>query len=309
MKIEESLLSVPFFQHLSTQQMTWLAGLGRQHSAAPGTVICREGERSNSMFILLEGEVRVWKAGSGEDAIELQHFQAGDFFGELAMLDDQPRSASVSALVHTELWELDQPAFRSLIQAYPTLSFDIFSALTSKLRERIEQRYHSEMTARLLRAEAELERHRALSQMVAGVAHELNTPLGIVKTAASMIENRLNRADVTTLFQGQRAARRLHEDMVEASSLIGRNIARAHKLVQTFKKMSVNQITDNLEAVALPQTVHDIVDLFALSARDAIARWSAEHWPTLKNVATRTANQHPYPKRERLARAEYLFHH
>ncbi len=269
MTLQETLHSVPFFRHLSPTQIEQLVAKGRYHTVAPDHMVFREGDLSNSMFILLDGEVRVWKEGKGSAPIELQRFHSGTFFGELALLDNQPRTASVSTVAASQLWELEQSAFRELLEAHPTISYDVFSALTTKLRERIEQRYDSELTARLLHAEAELERHRSLSQMVAGVAHELNTPLGIVKTAASMVENRIKRPQVATLFQDERALRRIYEDMEEATTLISRNIERAHKLVQSFKKISVNQLTDHLEAVMLPDTVQDIVALFALNARDA----------------------------------------
>ncbi len=59
------------------------------------------------------------------------------------------------------------------------------------------------------------------------------------------------------------------DDMLEAADLTTRNIARAHTLVQNFKKISVNQITDTLETVNLPQTVAETVDLFKIQARQA----------------------------------------
>jgi CheY-like chemotaxis protein/HPt (histidine-containing phosphotransfer) domain-containing protein len=95
----------------------------------------------------------------------------------------------------------------------------------------------------LVRAESENARHRSVAQMVAGVAHEINTPLGVINTAASLLTRWLAEPVMVTLAKtadGQMMA----EDLAEAAGLITRNAHRAHKLVQDFKKVSVNQITD-----------------------------------------------------------------
>jgi signal transduction histidine kinase len=101
----------------------------------------------------------------------------------------------------------------------------------------------------------ELARHRALTEMVAGVAHEINTPLGIVRTAASLLRNRVASGNL--------------DDVAEASALIERNIERAHRLVEDFKKLSVSQISDTLESLDLVAVVEEVVELFSISARQA----------------------------------------
>jgi signal transduction histidine kinase len=91
--------------------------------------------------------------------------------------------------------------------------------------------------------------------MVAGVAHELNTPLGIARTAASVLRNRVATGDF--------------DDAVEASALVERNIERAHRLVEEFKLLSVSQVSDRLEVLDLPAVVGEVVELFSISARRA----------------------------------------
>ncbi|MBS2040633.1 hybrid sensor histidine kinase/response regulator [bacterium] len=118
---------------------------------------------------------------------------------------------------------------------------------------------------RLVRAESELARHRSVAEMVAGVAHELNTPLGIINTAAGLLtkwagEPALEALKVTP------EGKMLLDDLLDAGKLITRNASRAHKLVQDFKKVSVHQITDIREQADLAEVVRDTVHLFQVSA-------------------------------------------
>ena len=117
-----------------------------------------------------------------------------------------------------------------------------------------------------MRAESENARHRSVAQMVAGVAHEINTPLGVINTAASLLTRWLAEPVMVTLAKtadGQMMA----EDLAEAAGLITRNAHRAHKLVQDFKKVSVNQITDVRERTSLAETIEETVNLFRATAR------------------------------------------
>jgi len=123
-----------------------------------------------------------------------------------------------------------------------------------------------------LRQQAELDRHRTLSQMVAGVAHELNTPLGIANTAADIIVKRIASPAVRERLDGDAATRLVGEDIREAAGLLARNLTRAHRLVEQFKKVSVGQLTDDPATVVLQQVIDDTVALYAISARDARLR-------------------------------------
>lgn len=108
---------------------------------------------------------------------------------------------------------------------------------------------------RLVQAEAELARHRSVAQMVAGVAHEINTPLGIINTASSILSRWAAAPDLSEI-----------QDLHDATSLIARNITRAHKLVQDFKRVSVHQITDVLEPAHLAEVVNETTHLFRVTA-------------------------------------------
>jgi signal transduction histidine kinase len=105
--------------------------------------------------------------------------------------------------------------------------------------------------------------------MVAGVAHELNTPLGITSTAVDMLAKRLDRPEVAALFAGNDTTARLFEEIREATVLAQRNIARAHDLVLSFKKISFDHLVDVPQVVDLAELVAEVVGLFTINARQA----------------------------------------
>ncbi len=139
--------------------------------------------------------------------------------------------------------------------------------------------FNINIAKRLIEAEAQIERHRSLAQMVAGVAHEINTPLDIVNTAANIIANRISSTEMQNLFVNQKQSHTLLEDIQEATELLQKNIKRAYKLVESFKKISTHQLTDVLETINLPESVAEAVDLFKLNARSADLNIEIIHEP------------------------------
>lgn len=95
-----------------------------------------------------------------------------------------------------------------------------------------EREFSRMFERRTLAAQMEAEKQRALTEMVAGVAHEINTPLGIINTAVSIMARELAVPEEMTT---QRAA-----DIAELLELVRRNVERSHRLVQDFKKVSVS---------------------------------------------------------------------
>ncbi|HSN22828.1 MAG TPA: HAMP domain-containing sensor histidine kinase, partial [Methylomicrobium sp.] len=125
------------------------------------------------------------------------------------------------------------------------------------------------LISQAMQAEAALDRHRTLTQAVAGVAHEINTPLGIVRTALSVIQNRLARPEIQSLFKADSEHEELLQDIQESSELMIKHIGNAHRLIENFKKIAVDQLVEHQETVNIPEIVKDAIDLFKISARQA----------------------------------------
>jgi signal transduction histidine kinase len=267
MVIERILQGLPFLSPLSAEQVEELAGVGRTVSLPAGHVVCHEGERSDSMYVILTGTVSVYRHDANGKRVDMRQFHEGDYFGELALLDSKPRTATVSCETDCTLFVLDQATFRGVVTANPTLVFGVLAAVADRAREQLEHGYQAELAKLTLESRAEIDRARSVALMVAGVAHELNTPLGITNTAVDMLANRLARPDVVALFNSGEETRQLLEQIQEATTLARRNIARADQLIRDFKKLSVNQMADRPQREDLAQIVASTVELFSINAR------------------------------------------
>jgi signal transduction histidine kinase len=267
--IEDVLHDLPFLRPFSAEQVQEFARLGHVVALPAGHIVCHEGELSDSMYVLLTGTVSLYRHDTAGNRVDIRQFHEGDYFGELALLDSRPRTATIACVTDCQLFVLEQATFRGVVSARPGLVFDVLGAVADRAREQVEERYQAELANLQLESEAELDRSRALTQMVAGVAHELNTPLGITNTAVDMIANRLRRPDVLALFEVREDTRRLLGDIEEATTLAQRNIARAHQLIQEFKKIAVNQMIETPQHEDLRELVASTVDLFTINARQA----------------------------------------
>ena len=129
------------------------------HEYEPGTDIVREGSRGDSFFVIESGQVVVYKELNGE-VVELARLAPGDFFGEIALLADTPRSASVRADTQVHVLEISRPAFKRLLSENLDIAFAVMQELSKRLGE-TDQR----MIEGLLRKNEELQlAHRRLEQ-------------------------------------------------------------------------------------------------------------------------------------------------
>src|SRR5919199_5302934 len=269
MSTESLLKQVPFFGDLTDDQLTRLARVCGREALDADQVVYREGDRASKMYVILAGTVKLSRHDDNGTAIDLQTLEAGSYFGEQALLESGPRPATAATIAPCEFLTLEPIAFHALLlQARGQIVFRVFAALSAQVRATTERLFKEELARRALRAELEIERHRAMSQMVAGVAHEINTPLGTANTAFSIIKSELTSPTFTALMQDRKVKQAI-DDMLEAATLMERNIQRAHKLTQDFKKISVSQLTDTQETLNLPEAVAEIVGLYAASAKRA----------------------------------------
>ena len=268
MTAEAFLASVPLFAALAADHLRSIAAAGRTKTVATGETVFREGDASDGLYIVLSGKVRIYKQSDDGNEVDLLTGAAGEYFGELALIDGGPRSASVASLAPCEFFVLERDTFLSLLTQSPQLLATTLANLSQAVRATSERVFREAMQQQAIRTEMELARYRSLAQMVAGVAHEINTPLGTVNIATSVVKGRLN-APFFAPLAGDPKARAAIEDVREAIDLIEGNIRRAHKLVQDFKQLSVGQIRDTKEMLDLVAVVEEVVGLFKINARQA----------------------------------------
>jgi HEAT repeat protein len=129
-----ALKQVPLFATLSLDQLDAVLQITREASYLSGEVIVREGDPGGELYLLLEGRVQAWKNHGTPRASCLNTISAISYFGEMAILDDEPRSASVVALDRARLLSLDGRSLKELIHQMPEIAFEIFRELTKRVR-------------------------------------------------------------------------------------------------------------------------------------------------------------------------------
>ena len=99
-----------------------------------GEVILREGEAGETAYIIERGRVEVTKALEGR-SIHLAYVGAGEVFGEMSMIDDRPRSATITAVEHTVVQEVHRERFYEGLQSHPEAALSLLKVLFERLRE------------------------------------------------------------------------------------------------------------------------------------------------------------------------------
>lgn len=129
------LRDVPIFSHLSIQQLDAISQLMTERQYVRGEVVFREGDPASELFLMIEGKVRiVTDYGSPEETI-LNELVAPSYFGEMAILDDKARSATVAVIDDTRLLGLDGEGFKDLMLQMADISFEICRTLSTRVRD------------------------------------------------------------------------------------------------------------------------------------------------------------------------------
>ena len=132
---KEALCRVAMFQSLGESDLDALAGVTRQITAERGELIVSQGSAGESLYIVARGQIRVYLSDETGKEIILGLEGPGAIFGEIAVLDRQPRSASVAAMERTELLVIEGREFRQLLEVHTGLSLGVIAALAGMLRK------------------------------------------------------------------------------------------------------------------------------------------------------------------------------
>ncbi|HNP47298.1 MAG TPA: cyclic nucleotide-binding domain-containing protein [Bacteroidia bacterium] len=131
--VQELLQSVEIFKGIPAELLEQLAGRLEKLRFQPTELIIQKGEEGNAMFVLATGKVKVH---DGEHTIAVM--EPGNYFGEFSLLDEAPRSMSVSAVDEVHLFKISREQFFGLLQSQPEVAKKIISALTRRLRSQNE---------------------------------------------------------------------------------------------------------------------------------------------------------------------------
>jgi CRP-like cAMP-binding protein len=128
------LASVPMFTGLHRDELLKFAELTRERTYPKGSVILFQGDPGDSLYVLRQGRAKVVLIGEDGREVILGVLEPGAHFGELALIDDQPRSAHVIAMEDSQLLILRREDFRRRVEANPSVAWALLTELSRRLR-------------------------------------------------------------------------------------------------------------------------------------------------------------------------------
>ena len=131
------LSQVTLFQELDASALSALAPLLTKEKFSAGSVIFRELEESDAMYIVEQGSVVISKHVRDAVDIVLTRFQRGDFFGEMGLFDTAPRSASANVESDSLLWRMNRAEFHHIFSRHPEIAAKICYRLVNVFVERL----------------------------------------------------------------------------------------------------------------------------------------------------------------------------
>jgi len=124
----ELLHAVPLFANCSKAELDRIASLADELDLADGATLIREGERGREFLVIVNGTVSVTKRGK-----KVRDLGSGDFIGEISLISDVPRTATVTATSTVRLLVVTDRAFRGLIEEMPSIATKVLQSLGERL--------------------------------------------------------------------------------------------------------------------------------------------------------------------------------
>ena len=254
--LKRSSLFAPF----SEKQLMLIADAASSIFVQANSVIFRQGEHSSTMYFIVSGRVEIGRMDENGEKDKLGEYASYEVFNETGLLSNEPHQVTATALEDCELLAVDRELLLEIVRvSTPEDTLKVFLTMSEQMHIANEREFSRILEKRTLAAQMEAEKQRALTEMVAGVAHEINTPLGIINTAVSIMARELAAPKEVTI---QRAA-----DIAESLEVMQRNVERAHKLVQDFQKISVSQLMEEKELFDISLAVEETVSLVLVNLK------------------------------------------
>lgn len=216
-----------------------------------GDVIFLEGDPGDCLYLIIEGNVRISKAGRGGLQETLNCMGAGNFFGEMALVDGKTRSAQATATSETVLGRVDAATFNRVFEEEPlALHRNFLASVVERLRGT-----NSHFICELMRNE----RLALVGSMANSIVHDLKNPLTAIQTGAELIEVRMSDPSITEITALILKASRQLENM--AQELL--DFARGRSSLM-LARHAAGSVIDELEGQfikTLPPAFHVVRDI------------------------------------------------
>ncbi len=221
------------------------------------SVICREGEPGDAFYIIESGHVEVSKRLDADTSRILVRQGPGQFFGELSLVQEVPRTATVTAIEDTILLEISKADFNQYINHNPAMAVAVIRSTTARLRdndqraiEELRQK-NEELALAYTDLQHEVERR---SEFLTVVSHELRTPLTSVKGYTHLVKSGMLR----------------DTDLDQAMETLTRNVDMIVRLVNNILFLQeIELIVPQMEMINLETIVREVVGHLAPKAREA----------------------------------------
>ena len=134
MSVATTLQAIPLFAHLTDEELARMGELTRQRTHPKGSIILFEDDPGDALYVVIKGQVKVVLIGEDGREVILATLADGDFFGEMSLIDDEPRSAHVIAMEDSNLLVLRRHDFQRCLEDNPRIALGLLRALTKRLR-------------------------------------------------------------------------------------------------------------------------------------------------------------------------------
>lgn len=277
------LKKVSLFDNANLSLLNLMAEKIIFNSYLPGEKIIQKGEIGQTMYLIFKGQVKVH---DGEQ--ELAKLWYSDFFGELSLLDSEPRSMSVTAIDDTMLGTIDRNVFYDIIKEFPDFIKDVIAALNRRLRSQNEVligEYKNKedklkelvaiRTLELEQKNTELqdalnnlkkrqqqliqsEKLASLGQLTAGIAHELQNPLNFVNNFSTLSNDLFKEYHATKSVEERTGIlsdielnlKKINEHGTRADSIIKKMMEHSRYEKSKKQLVNLNQICDDYLNIA-----------------------------------------------------------